>query len=177
MDWFDQYLDALSDGRNAVYPSDSRTWRPVKPTKQQHSLIQDSLIGDMVRMRLIQEARQAEIDAGMGGGYDAGAVNVNPVQNYSINIEGATVLLPGSAEQFNFVIESSVTTFNLVIQGFGSLSLLNNYDINNFANCYLSAYNLNNISISFNPVYVTASETLSSNGQYFTIFYTNTGSV
>ena len=101
MDWFDQYLDALSDGRNAVYPSDSRTWRPVKPTKQQHSLIQDSLIGDMVRMRLIQEARQAEIDAGMGGGYDAGAVNVNPVQNYSINIEGATVLL---YLYYNFVL-------------------------------------------------------------------------
>ena len=53
MDWFDQYLDALSDGRNAVYPPDSHTWRPVKPTKQQHSLIQDSLIGDMIRMRLI----------------------------------------------------------------------------------------------------------------------------
>ncbi|NBP03790.1 MAG: hypothetical protein EBU90_27560 [Proteobacteria bacterium] len=73
MDWFDQYLDGLSDCTNVVYPPDSHTWRPVRPTKQQQSLIQDSLIGDMVRMRLIQEARQAEIDAGMGGGYDAGS--------------------------------------------------------------------------------------------------------
>ena len=173
----DEYLDGLTDGRNAVYPPDSHTWRPVKPTKQQQSLIQDSVVADMVRMRLIQEARQAEIDAGMGGGYDAGAVNVNPVQNYNINTEGATVLLPGNAEQFNFVVDSSVTTFNLNIQGFGSFSLFNNYDVNNYNNCYLSAYNLNNISISYNPVYVTASETLSSNGQYFTIFYINTGSV
>lgn len=73
MDWMDQYLDSLSDGRNAVYPPDSHTWRPVKPTKQQQSLIQDAMVSDLVRMRLIQEARQAEIDAGMGGGYDAGS--------------------------------------------------------------------------------------------------------
>jgi len=69
----DDYLDNLSDGRNAVYPPDSHTWRPVKPTKQQQSLIQDSVVADMVRMRLIQEARQAEIDQGMGGSYDAGS--------------------------------------------------------------------------------------------------------
>lgn len=73
MDWFDQYLNALSDGKNVVYPPDSHTWRPVKPTKQQQSLIQDSMVADAVRMRLIQEARQAEIDQGMGGGYDAGS--------------------------------------------------------------------------------------------------------
>jgi hypothetical protein len=58
MDWFDQYLDALSEGTNVVYPPDSNTWRPVKPTKQQQSLIQDSIIGDMVRMRMIQEERE-----------------------------------------------------------------------------------------------------------------------
>lgn len=80
MDWFDQYLDALSDGKNVVYPPDSHTWRPVKPTKQQQSLIQDSVVADMVRMRMIQEARQAEINQGMGGGYDAGsAVKEGPV--------------------------------------------------------------------------------------------------
>ena len=76
MDWFDAYLDNLSDGKNVVYPPDSHTWRPIKPTRQQQSLIQDSLIGDMVRMRLIQEARQAEVEAGMGGGYDAGSAAV-----------------------------------------------------------------------------------------------------
>jgi len=73
MDWMDDYLNNLSDGRNAVYPPDSHTWRPVRPTKQQQSLIQDSVVADMVRMRLVQEARQAEIDQGMGGSYDAGS--------------------------------------------------------------------------------------------------------
>jgi len=58
MDWFDHYLDGLSEGTNVVYPPDSNTWRPVKPTKQQQSLIQDSIIGDMVRMRMIQEERE-----------------------------------------------------------------------------------------------------------------------
>ena len=33
MDWFDAYLDGLADHTNVVYPPDSHTWRPVKPTK------------------------------------------------------------------------------------------------------------------------------------------------
>lgn len=92
MDWFDAYLDGLADHTNVVYPPDSHTWRPVKPTKQQQSLIQDSLIGDMVRMRLIQEARQAEIDQGMGGSYDAGsAAKEGPVAP-SITVPGAPTI-------------------------------------------------------------------------------------
>lgn len=76
MDWFDQYLDGLADHTNVVYPPDSHTWRPVRPTKQQESLIQDSFIADMVRMRNIQEARREEEEQGMGGSYgsiDAGS--------------------------------------------------------------------------------------------------------
>ena len=75
MDWFDHYLDGLSDGTNVVYPPDSNTWRPVKPTKQQQAVIQDSIIADMVRMRMIQEER-AKLEEHGGGFYD-GAVSAN----------------------------------------------------------------------------------------------------
>lgn len=126
---------------------------------------------------LLEERVLHEFSANTTGGYDAGAINVNPVQSYVVNSNNANLKLPGNADQFNFTINQAVTSFNLEIVGFGTFSLLNNYDANNFANCYLSAYNLNNISITYNPVYVTASETLSSNGQLFTIFYSNTGSV
>jgi len=70
MDWFDHYLDGLSEGTNVVYPPDSNTWRPVKPTKQQQAVIQDSIIADMVRMRMIQEEREKLEEHG-GGFYDS----------------------------------------------------------------------------------------------------------
>ena len=73
MDWLDAYLDGLSDIRTLRYPPDKNTWVPPKLTKQQQSLVQDSLISDMVRDRLIREARIQEEQQGMGGGYDAGS--------------------------------------------------------------------------------------------------------
>jgi hypothetical protein len=75
MDWLDHYLDGLAEGTNVVYPPDSNTWRPVKPTKQQQSFIQDSIIADMVRMRMIQEER-AKLENHGGGFYD-GAISTN----------------------------------------------------------------------------------------------------
>ena len=75
MDWFDHYLDGLSEGTNVVYPPDTNTWRPVKPTKQQQAVIQDSIVADMVRMRVIQEERVKMEDHG-GNFYD-GAVPAN----------------------------------------------------------------------------------------------------
>jgi len=39
MDWLDSYLDNLSDGRNAIYPPDKNTWTPIKPNRQQQSMI------------------------------------------------------------------------------------------------------------------------------------------
>ena len=92
MDWFDDYLNALSEGKNVVYPPDSHTWRPVRPTKQQQSLIQDSVVADMVRMRLIQEARRAEEEQGMGGGYDAGSAVVEGPVAPSITVPGAPTI-------------------------------------------------------------------------------------
>ena len=70
MDWLDHYLDGLSEGTNVVYPPDSNTWRPVKPTKQQQAVIQDSIVADMVRMRMIQEER-AKLEEHGGNFYDS----------------------------------------------------------------------------------------------------------
>ena len=154
---------------------DARPRTPiVVPNHLQSALTRRKI---MFESMLLEERAMHEHSANTTGGYDAGAVNVNPVQSYVVNSNNANLTLPGNADQFNFTVNQAVTSFNLQIVGFGTFSLLNNYDVNNFANCYLSAYNLNNISITYNPVYVTASETLSSNDQFFTIFYTNTGSV
>lgn len=154
---------------------DARPRNPiVVPNHMQSALTRRKIVFENM---LLEERTLHEHSANATGGYDAGSVNVNPVQSYFVNSDNANLTLPGNADQFNFTINQAVTSFNLEIIGFGTFSLLNNYDVSNFANCYLSAYNLNNISITYNPVYVTASETLSSNGQYFTIFYTNTGSV
>ena len=154
---------------------DARLRTPiVVPNHLQSALTRRKIVFENM---LLEERTMHEHSANTTDDHDAGAINVNPVQSYVVNSDNASLTLPGNADQFNFTINQEVTSFNLEIVGFGTFSLLNNYDANNFANCYLSAYNLNNISITYNPVYVTASETLSSNGQLFTIFYTNTGSV
>jgi hypothetical protein len=33
MDWFDEYLDELSNSKNVTHLPDKNTWTPVKPTK------------------------------------------------------------------------------------------------------------------------------------------------
>ena len=74
MDWLDQYLHELHrPGAVMHFPPDQQSWHAPVPSKQQLSLIQDATVADMMRMRMIQEARQMEMDAGMGGGYDAGS--------------------------------------------------------------------------------------------------------
>jgi len=79
MDWLDQYLDALSDGTNVVYPPDTHTWRPYKPTKQQQRLIQDSIVNDLQQYRLVEEARRQleESGANSWGGIDSGSSPTN----------------------------------------------------------------------------------------------------
>lgn len=73
MDWFDQYLNALSDGKNATFPPDTHTWKPAQPTKQQKRFIQDSVVFDLQRMRMIQEARLALEQQSTAGSYDSGS--------------------------------------------------------------------------------------------------------
>ena len=86
MDWLDAYLDNLADGRNVVYPPDKNTWTPVKPNRQQQSMIQDAVAFDLQQqMRMIQEAREelerhgASRDAAMGIGADPGSPAVQLV--------------------------------------------------------------------------------------------------
>lgn len=101
MDWLDAYLDNLADGRNVVYPPDKNTWTPVKPSKQQQSMIQDAVAFDQQQqMRMIQEAREelerhgASRDAAMGIGADPGSPAVQttttpaPAFPTSISIAG-----------------------------------------------------------------------------------------
>jgi hypothetical protein len=99
MDWFDHYLDGLSEGTNVVYPPDSNTWRPVKPTKQQQSFIQDSIISDMVRMRMIQEER-AKLEensnfaafGGGGEGFVEEKTDIIAINLWEFNIQSGTSL-------------------------------------------------------------------------------------
>jgi hypothetical protein len=59
MDWFDQYLTGMGEYKVTVSPADTHQWGTHKPSKQQQSLIQDSMAFDVQQMRLIQEARAA----------------------------------------------------------------------------------------------------------------------
>ena len=101
MDWLDQYLHELNRPGTVVHlPPDKQSWNRPNPTKQQLSLIQDATIADMVRMRNIQEARQAEIDAGMGGGYDAGSAArerpATPAAPSGIPVSTQIIIVTGS---------------------------------------------------------------------------------
>lgn len=74
MDWLDQYLNELSKPSPVAYlPPDRPTWNRPNPTKQQLSFLQDSIVMDLQRMRMIQEARRAEEEQGHGGGDDSGS--------------------------------------------------------------------------------------------------------
>jgi len=185
MDWLDEYLDGMGNYKTTVSPADTHIWgvKPKLNSTQQRMIFDATAQSELEYRQLVQEARSALEEHGMshadvaeGIGSDPGSAIVGSNLSYSISGNNVTVQLPGNASQFNFTVSNSTSTFNITIAGYGSFSMLNYYDANNFENCYLSAYNFNNFSITFNPVYVTATETLISNGQYFTVFYYNTGS-
>ena len=185
MDWLDQYLDGLGEYKTTVSPADTHIWG-VKPklNNVQERMIFDAAAQSEAEFRqLVQEARAELEEHGMsrddvaeGIGADPGSNIFSSILSFQVNTNNQTIPLPGNASVFEFTVGNAVSSFNLNLVGFGSFSILNNYDENSFSNCYLSAYNLNNITISYNPVYVTASESLCSNGQLFTIYYSNTGS-
>jgi len=185
MDWLDQYLDGLGNYKTTVSPADTHMWgvKPKLNNTQQRMIFDATAQSELEYRQLVQEARadleehgmsQQDVEEGIGA--DPGSAIVGTNLSYNINGNDVTVQLPGNASQFDFTVSNSTSSFNVVIAGYGSFSILNNYDANNFENCNLSAYNFNNFSITFNPVYVTATETFISNGQYFTIYYSNTGS-
>ena len=79
----DEYLDGLGQYKIAVSPVDTLQWGTNKPSKQQQSMIQDSMAFDVQQMRLIQEARQElethGADAMDGIGSDPGSPTVQLV--------------------------------------------------------------------------------------------------
>jgi hypothetical protein len=190
MDWLDQYLEGLGEYKTTVSPADTHIWgvKPKLNNVQQRMLFDAAAQSELEYRELVREARQdleentqgpgemSQHDIACGIGADPGSYISSQVQVYGVDANNQTLILPGNASIFEFTVGSSVSSFNIVMEGFGTFSLLNNYDVNNFGNCYLSAYNLNNFYITYNPVYVTASESLCSNGQLFTIYYSNTGS-
>ena len=188
MDWLDQYLDGLGEYKTTVSPADTHIWgvKPKLNNIQERMIFDAAAQSELEFRQMVQEARAELEEQGGGGmsvddveagiGADPGSGIVNNTQSFSVNTNNITLALQGNASVFEFTVGNAVSSFNINIAGFGSFSLLNNYDVNNFNNCYLSAFNFNNFSITYNPVFVTASETLCSNGQLFTIYYTNTGS-
>ena len=185
MDWLDQYLDGMGNYKTTVSPADTHIWgvKPKLNNVQQRMIFDATAQSELEYRQLVKEARSdleehgmSQQDVAEGVGADPGSAIVGTNLSYAVDGNDVTVELPGNASQFEFTVSTSTSSFNIILAGYGSLSILNYYDANNFENCYLSAYNLNNMAITFNPVYVTATETLISNGQNFTIYYSNTGS-
>jgi len=75
MDWLDNYLDGLGQYKVTVSPADTHVWgvKPKLNNVQQKMLFDAAAQSELEYRLLVQEARQAEIDAGMGGSYDAGS--------------------------------------------------------------------------------------------------------
>jgi len=75
MDWLDNYLDGLGQYKVTVSPSDTHVWgvKPKLNNIQQKMLFDAAAQSELEYRLIVQEAREAEIDAGMGGGYDAGS--------------------------------------------------------------------------------------------------------
>ena len=75
MDWLDNYLDGLGQYKVTVSPCDTHTWgnKPNLNNQQKKMLFDAAAQSELEYRLIVQESRQAEIDAGMGGSYDAGS--------------------------------------------------------------------------------------------------------
>ena len=75
MDWLDTYLDGLAQYKTTVSPCDTHIWgeKPNLNNQQKRMLFDAAAQSELEYRLIVQEARQAEMDAGMGGSYDAGS--------------------------------------------------------------------------------------------------------
>jgi len=75
MDWLDTYLDGLAQYKTTVSPCDTHIWgeKPNLNNQQKRMLFDAAAQSELEYRLIVQEARQAEINAGMGGSYDAGS--------------------------------------------------------------------------------------------------------
>lgn len=75
MDWMDDYLNGMGEYKTMMSPVDTYAWgvKPVLNAQQNRMLFDAAAQNELQHRLMVQEARQAEIDAGMGGSYDAGS--------------------------------------------------------------------------------------------------------
>jgi hypothetical protein len=110
MDWMDNYLDGMGEYKVTVSPADTHQWGTHKPSKQQQSLIQDSMAFDVQQMRLIQEARTA-LEA-HGGAPDPGSTPFG--SEASANPRFATPLCVRPIDDVNTLgVSGQYVSFNL----------------------------------------------------------------
>ena len=116
-------------------------------------------------------------------GTDSVGWRIVPLPKHSVNsptLASVTTngqVITASSSQFNLIIDNSVDYFTFYTNSTTQISLSNRYDVNNFANCSLSAFNATNVSIDTNPLYIQNTAILSSGSDnYYTLYYSNTGS-
>ena len=179
MDWLDAYLDALSDGRSYYVPPDDVTRKKPELHGTQKKMIFEAMADSETEMKLLFEKRAAALNdleasgADSYPGFEGGTQS--SIRSYEITQNDTNVIIYPNIFTAQLTIANSVTGLEITIDN-GSISIYNNYDVSNFSNCYLSAYNLINCTINDPLVYVTETSTLIVNGQYYSIFYSNTGS-
>lgn len=101
------------------------------------------------------------------------SVNSPPLASITTNGQ----VITASSSQFSLIIDNSVDYFTFYINSTAQISLSNRYDVNNFANCSLSAFNATNVNIDTNPLFIQNTAILSSGADnYYTLYYSNTGS-
>jgi len=68
MDWLDQYLDELSKGvKNTTFPPDSPFWNKKTLNQQQKRLVEDSIVYDLQKERVIAGKEETEMGDSSGG--------------------------------------------------------------------------------------------------------------
>ena len=116
-------------------------------------------------------------------GTDSVGWRIVPLPKHSVNsptLASVTTngqVITASSSQFNLIIDNTVDYFTFYINSTTQISLSNRYDVNNFANCSLSAFNATNVNIDTNPLFIQNTAILSSGSDnYYTLYYSNTGS-
>ena len=116
-------------------------------------------------------------------GTDSVGWRIVPLPKHSVNsptLASVTTngqVISASSSQFNLIIDNTVDYFTFYINSTTQISLSNRYDVNNFANCSLSAFNATNVNIDTNPLFIQNTAILSSGSDnYYTLYYSNTGS-
>jgi len=94
-----------------------------------------------------------------------------------INVTTNNQIITALSSNFILVVSNSATNFTFITNPGRQVTFYNNFDITDINNCYLSAYNFINTSISNNPIYVTNYATISTNVNiFYTFYYSSTGS-